>query len=152
VALEHEGEIVAGALALPAIGETYWAGRGCGAFREGKRLRVSGVVDWRDATLSLGEIPRLLDRAKGVPALMRTAASTRCYGDLACCVQLLNGQAEAWLEAGVKIWDLAPLKVLVEEAGGRFTGFEGPASIGSGEAVATNGLVHDHVLEVLRGG
>jgi histidinol-phosphatase len=150
VALQHRGEIIAGALALPAIGETYWAGQGCGAFRDGQPLRVSGVADWRGATLSLGEIGGLLDRAKGVLALVRSAASTRCYGDLAGCVQLVNGQADAWLEAGVKIWDLAPLKVLVEEAGGRFTGFAGTASIASGEAVATNGLLHDHVLDALR--
>jgi histidinol-phosphatase len=64
---------------------------------------------------------------------------------------VLSGRAEAWLEAGVKTWDVAPAKVLIEEAGGRFTSFDGSLSIGTGTAVGTNGLVHDHVLSALRG-
>jgi histidinol-phosphatase len=140
---------VAGALALPAIGETYWAAQGQGAFCDGKSLRVSQISSWSEATLSLGEIRGLLDRAPGAIELARTASSTRCYGDLAGCVQLLNGQADAWLEAGVKVWDLGPLKVLVEEAGGRFTDFAGRATIEAGEALASNGLLHEQVLRGL---
>jgi histidinol-phosphatase len=151
VALEHQGEIVAGALALPALGETYWAARGQGAFRDGKAVRVSAVASWGEATLSLGEIRGLIDRAPAAIELAKTAFSTRCYGDLAGCVQLLNGQAEAWIEAGVKVWDLAPLKILVEEAGGRFTDFAGTPTIGAGEVVASNGPLHEHVLHALAG-
>src|SRR5512138_2426065 len=61
VALEHGGRIVAGAMALPALGETYWAARGLGAWlRTGEAaaatpLRVSAIGDWADATLSFGE-------------------------------------------------------------------------------------------------
>jgi histidinol-phosphatase len=64
---------------------------------------------------------------------------------------VLTGRAEAWIEAGVKVWDLGPLPVLVEEAGGRFTDFEGQASLASGRCVASNGKVHEHVLNVLAG-
>ncbi len=154
VALEHQGEIVAGAMALPALGETYWAARDLGCWRDGERLRVSRVADWAEATVSLGELRALLEppHGAGVSALIRTAASARCYGDLAGCVLVLNGRAEAWLEAGVKVWDLAPLKVLVEEAGGRFTDFAGKPTVESGVAVASNGLVHEHVLGLLAGG
>jgi histidinol-phosphatase len=158
VALEHEGEIVAGSMALPALGETYWAARGLGAWmRTGGgdpvRLAVSRVAGWADATLSLGEphvllAPPMLSR---VARLATTCASSRCYGDLAGCALLLQGKAEAWVEAGVKIWDLGPLKVLVEEAGGRFTDLSGKATVASGACVASNGLVHDHVLAALRG-
>lgn len=151
VALEHRGEIVAGAMALPALGESYWAARGLGCYRDGERLRVSGVAVWAEATVSLGELRALLEppHGAGVSALIRTAASARCYGDLAGCALVLNGRAEAWLEAGVKVWDLAPLKVLVEEAGGRFTDFAGRPTVESGAAVASNGLVHEHVLAAL---
>jgi histidinol-phosphatase len=78
-----------------------------------------------------------------------TAAQTRCYGDLAGCAMVLTARAEAWIESGVKVWDLAPLKILVEEAGGRFTDFAGKATIASGNCVASNGLVHEHLLRAL---
>ena len=152
VALEVDGDVVAGAVGLPALGETYFAGRGLGAFRDGERLAVSKVSEWSEATLSIGELKALQvgSRAAGLRALVAGAASTRCYGDLAGCVQLLNGRAEAWLEAGVRPWDLAALKILVEEAGGRFTDFDGgPRFLETGHAVATNSLVHAHVLRAI---
>jgi histidinol-phosphatase len=159
VALEHEGRVVAGAMALPALSETYWAARGLGCWMSAGgaapvRLSVSGVAAWPDATLSLGEPhvlmkPPMLER---VGRLATSCACTRCYGDLAGCALVLRGQAEAWVEAGVQIWDIAPLHVLVEEAGGRFTDLEGKPTHASGACVASNGKVHDHVLQVLRGG
>ncbi len=159
VALEHEGAIVAGAMALPALGETYWAARGLGAWlRAGDaapaRLRVSGISDWSSATLSLGE-PHVLFRPpmlERVAALALSAQSARCYGDLAGCALVLKGQAEAWVEAGVQLWDLGPLQILIEEAGGRFTDLDGRATVASGSCVASNGHVHEHVLRALGGG
>lgn len=151
VAVEREGRVLAGAMALPALGETYWAGRGMGAFRDGHALWVSDTGDWSHAVVSLGELPHLLDGPRGgaVAALIRSAGQTRCYGDLAGCAQLLSGRADAWLEAGVKPWDLGPLHVLVEEAGGRFTDFGGGAGVGSGEALAAGPALHAHALSVL---
>jgi histidinol-phosphatase len=151
VALEHRGEIVAGAMALPVLGETYWAARGMGAFRDGTRLRVSGIGDWREATVSFGEIGRLLDPPYGdaVAGLARSAASARGYGDLAAAALVLAGRAEAWLECGVKVWDVAPIKILAEEAGGRFSDFAGRPTVESGHAVVTNGRLHAHVLGAL---
>ncbi len=159
VALERRGELVVGAMALPALGETCWAARGRGAWMQrgrGKprRLRVSGVADWAQATLSVGEMRFLLapERAGAVERLAATAASARCYGDLAGCAMVITGRAEAWIEAGVKLWDLAALKVLVEEAGGRFTDLEGRPTAASGHCLASNGLVHRHVLAAFRTG
>jgi histidinol-phosphatase len=158
VALEHEGRVVAGAMALPALGETYWAARGLGAWmRAGDAapvpLRVSKVAAWPDATLSYGE-PHVLFRPpmlERLAALALSAQTARCYGDLAGCALVLQGKAEAWIEAGVQLWDLAPLQILVEEAGGRFTDLEGKATHASGSCVASNGLVHEHVLGALTG-
>ena len=154
VALESRGEVVAGAAALPALGETYWAGRELGAWGNDGRLAVSAVASWEEATVSVGELRVLLDGpwAPGVEALARSAASSRCYGDVAGAVLVLTGRAEAWLEAGVKAWDIAPFSVLVEEAGGRFTDFDGRRSLASGRVVASNGRVHDTVLAALGGG
>ncbi|HET6440550.1 MAG TPA: inositol monophosphatase family protein [Anaeromyxobacter sp.] len=156
VALEEDGRVVAGAMALPALGEVYWAARGEGCWLSTgggppARLAVSGIGDWELATLSLGEPhvllrPPMLER---VARLAASCASARCYGDLAGCALILRGEAEAWVEAGVQIWDIAPLKVLVEEAGGRFTDLSGADTHASGNCIASNGLVHDHVLAAL---
>jgi len=159
VGLEHRGAIVAGAMALPALCETYWAARGRGCWLamgggEPRRLRVSGIADWSEATFSMGEPRSLLspDLAGRITRLVSTAAVTRCYGDLAGAAMVLAGRAEAWIEAGVQLWDLAPIQILVEEAGGRFTDLRGRPTIGSGSGIASNGLVHDHILDALAGG
>jgi histidinol-phosphatase len=158
VALEHEGRVVAGAMALPALSETYWAAKGHGAWLKAGdaapiRLEVSRIAAWEDATLSFGE-PHVLFRPPMLDRLARlalAAQTARCYGDLAGCALVLQGKAEAWIEAGVQIWDIAPLQILVEEAGGRFTDLEGNPTHASGGCVASNGLVHDHVLGTLMG-
>jgi histidinol-phosphatase len=151
VALEHDGDILVGATALPVLGEVYWAARGRGAWKNDERLRVSGVDDWREATLSLGEMRLIFGspEREGVLDLVGTAASARGYGDVAGALMVLSGRAEAWIEAGVKIWDIAPMKILFEEAGGRFTDLRGVATVESGSAVGTNGKLHAHVLGAL---
>jgi histidinol-phosphatase len=156
VALEHEGAIVAGAMGMPALGETYWAARGQGAFlKRGQdapvRLQVSGIRDWTESTLSLGEFRGLFSPTREGPLLQlaMSAAQVRCYGDLAGAAMVLQGRAEAWVEAGVKVWDIAPLKILVEEAGGRFTDLGAHPTVESGNCLISNGLVHDHVLDAL---
>ncbi len=152
VALEREGVIVAGALALPALGELYWAGRGLGCWRNGERLAVSAVDDLAAAALSLGELPRLLEppHGTGVWRLIQAVETVRAHGDLYAATLVLTGRADLWLEAGVQVWDIAPLPVLLEEAGGRFTDFAGRPTVASGRAVGSNGLLHDAVLEYLQ--
>ena len=151
VAVEREGLVLAGAMALPALGETYWAARGTGAFRDGHALWVPDTADWADAVLSLGELPHLLrgPHAGGVRTLIETAGQARCYGDLAACALLLTGRADVWLESGVAPWDLAALQVLVEEAGGRFTDFAGGTGFDAGQALAAGAALHAHALTVL---
>jgi histidinol-phosphatase len=148
---EYKGEIVAGAMALPALKETYWAGRGLGAWCNGERLRVSEIVRAEDATLSLGQISGLVADATREPVLnlIRDFAHTRGYGDLASAAMVLVGRAEVWLETGVQPWDLAPLKILAEEAGGRFTDFDGRPTIHSGNAILSNGHMHARALSAL---
>jgi histidinol-phosphatase len=157
VGLEHEGEVVAGAMALPVASEVYFAARGRGAWLSvsgaaPERLRVSGISRWEDATFSLGE-PRVLlapPFLEPVSQLATTCARTRCHGDLAGFAMVLTGRAEAWVEAGVQIWDLAPMKILLEEAGGRFTDLAGRLTIASGNCIASNGALHESMVEALR--
>ncbi len=159
VALEHEGEVVAGAMGLPALGESYSAARGRGAWLEAGgapavRLAVSGIASWADATFSMGEPLALLAPPLGlaVQRLVASCARTRCHGDLAGFAMVVTGRAEVWVEAGVQTWDIAPMKILVEEAGGSFSDLAGRPSIASGGCIASNGRVHRAVLDALRCG
>jgi histidinol-phosphatase len=146
-------------MALPAAGEVYWAARGLGAWLSTAggppvRLGVSGVAAWADATFLIGE-PRLLfapPLLAGVARLATSCASTRCPGDLAGCALVLKGQADAWVETGVQIWDIAPFPVLVAEAGGRFTDLRGAPGHAAGGCVVTNGKLHAHVVAALGAG
>jgi histidinol-phosphatase len=147
IALEHEGRIVAGALALPVLGETYVAARGLGCWNRGERVKLSSVTSWDAATLSLGEIRRIAQRVgwERFESLVSSCLSVRSFGDVGAAVMLLSGRADAWLEAGVSPWDIAPQKVLVEEAGGRVTDLSDTKSA----ILATNGHLHDHVLRAI---
>jgi histidinol-phosphatase len=151
VALEYKGTIVAGALGLPALGETYWAGRGLGCFRNGERLQVSAVDELADASVSLGELSCLLAPPYGdaIQALIRAAASTRAHGDLYAATLVLTGRADLWLEAGVQPWDIAPLPVLLAEAGGQFSDFRGRLTVVHGTAIGSNGRLHSAALALL---
>ncbi|TVQ31426.1 MAG: inositol monophosphatase [Phycisphaeraceae bacterium] len=154
IALEHKGEVVVGAMALPTQEQSFWAARGMGCWRDGVRVNVSDETDWRRSNLSLGAIGRILETPArdGVLKLIETSTYTISGGDLAGAALVLTGQAEAWIESGVKIWDIAPFKVMVEEAGGMFTDFEGGGRIDTGRAVASNGTLHRHVLEAIMSG
>ncbi|HET7747471.1 MAG TPA: inositol monophosphatase family protein [Vicinamibacteria bacterium] len=155
VALEHAGQVVAGAMGLPALDTLYWAGQGHGAWRNGERVRLPAAPErWDEATLSLGEMKALFTSpwADTVRALVTGAASARGYGDVAGCAMLLDGRADAWLETGVKAWDLAALEVLVREAGGAFTAFDGGPAVPAGQAVAAAPALHRRLVDALTSG
>jgi histidinol-phosphatase len=136
IGVEDGGQVVAGALALPALGETYYAGKDLGCFRDdGVPCRVSKVSALEDATLSLGELPLLVDRVPNLCELWRSFASVRCYGDLAAPIEVLRGRADLWLEAGVQHWDIAPMGLMIREAGGTCTTFDGRTEPFDGTAI-----------------
>ena len=153
IALEADGVIVAGTLGLPALGDVYSAARGLGCFCNDDRLTIkpasSGVAE---ATVSLGELRPLLRDPWGpvVRDLVEEAENTRCYGDLMGVALVLRGVADVWLEAGVAPWDIAPMPVLVEEAGGVFSNFEGGTDLSHGTAVVASAPLHAEVVARLR--
>ncbi|HEU0033549.1 MAG TPA: inositol monophosphatase family protein [Kofleriaceae bacterium] len=143
VALEAGGEIVAGALALPVLGELYVAAKGLGCWRDRERVTLSTTSRWEDATVSFGQLRRIATRI-GWDRLQRiidTAGSARSYGDVGAAVMLLSGRAEVWLEAGVAPWDIAPQQILVTEAGGRFVDLSTEKSA----LLAANAPLFEHV-------
>jgi histidinol-phosphatase len=156
IALEEEGEVTLGVAHAPATGELFWARRGQGAWADGAPLRVSPVDHLADAMLvhSSLNLLRPLEGGRCWDGFVRLVDRTdrqRGFGDYFGYTFVLRGQAEIMLEADVKPWDIAPFKVLVEEAGGRFTDFSGFPTIYSGTALASNGRLHDEALALLNG-
>jgi len=153
IGLEEDGEVIAGVVHAPATGELLYAAKGEGAFDErGQRLHVSAVDSLREAMVSFGglKIFRRLGYWAAFERIVDGTARQRGYGDYLGSASVIRGWSEAMLELDVKPWDLAPLKILVEEAGGRLTDFSGRATIYGGSAVVTNGRIHDALLEILR--
>jgi histidinol-phosphatase len=153
IALEEEGEVVAGVVHNPVTGELYTARRGGGAHRNGHPIRVSGVKTLADAQLihaGLGLVRRT-PHWDGLVRLLDATQRQRGFGDYLGYTLVAEGKAELYAEVDIKPWDIAPCRLLVEEAGGRFTDLAGRPSIYTGTALASNGAVHDAALAALRG-
>jgi histidinol-phosphatase len=153
IALEEHGEITAGVIHVPPTGEMYTARRGGGAFLNGERLDVSTCAVMREAFLVHGGLG-LIKQAGPWDGFMRLVDATerqRGFGDYMGYTVVAGGKAEIYLEVDLKPWDLAPCKILVEEAGGVFTDLHGRATIYSGHALASNGRLHEAALALLRG-
>jgi len=153
IALEAAGELVLGMASAPALGHRWWAVRGGGAFGDGRNLRVSSVRTIEDAHLSCAGIAGF--HADGLDdrlmALARRCWRTRAFGDFWQHMLVAEGAIDVAVDPEVKIWDLAATKVIVEEAGGRFTDLTGVSRADGGSALSSNGLIHDEVLAALRG-
>jgi histidinol-phosphatase len=89
--------------------------------------------------------------AAGYDRLIREAWRERGFGDFWGYALVADGAAEAMMEQNLGPWDLAAPTVVVEEAGGAVTDFEGRRSMAAGEGLATNGAIHRAIIERLRG-
>lgn len=152
LALEEHGEVTAGVVHNPVTGELYHARKGKGAYANGERIRVS-TVDALDTSLLCHASLNLIRRAgywDGMVRLIDATERQRGWGEYYGYAVVAKGQAEISVEADLKPWDIAAVKILVEEAGGRFTDLDGAPTIYSGTALATNGRLHDAVLACFR--
>jgi histidinol-phosphatase len=159
IAVERDGELQGAMISAPALRERWWARRGGGAWARGaddewpRRIGVSSVASLADAQVFYGSGREIAasGRAPGFDALLGDVWRERGFGDFWGYALLAEGAAEAMVEVDLSRWDAAAPLVLVEEAGGRATDFDGRRAIDSGTFVASNGLLHDEVLRRLRG-
>lgn len=139
LALEAEGNIVAGACNLPVLGELYSAAAGLGAFCNGTRIHCSSVETPDQAMLCLTGVDKIVKRSwsdRLLPWLPRFW-SVRSMGGCMDAMCVASGRAEVWITMEAKAWDLAPLKIIGEEAGARFFNLDGKSSIYGGNCVLT---------------
>ncbi|MEO5918299.1 MAG: inositol monophosphatase family protein [Candidatus Limnocylindrales bacterium] len=163
--VERDGELQAGIISAPAMGGRWFAWRGGGAWGAGplagadragapRRLHVTAISDLSDAQILYAGTQDLIatGEAPGFTRLLQGSWRERGLGDFWGYSLVAEGAAEAMVEVGLSIWDIAAPLVLVEEAGGRVTDFQGRRIFDGGTTLATNGVLHDEVRRILAGG
>lgn len=150
IALTHADQgVVLGVVSAPALRHRWWAGRGLGAFADGTRCQVSDVGDIGDAQVSVTfnhgwDELGLTDELVGIAQQARRA---RGLGDFWQHCLVAEGALDLAVDAvGVAVYDIAAVRVIVEEAGGRFTDRFGNATHEHPTAISSNGLLHEHVI------
>ncbi|MBU9764174.1 histidinol-phosphatase [Mycobacterium sp. TNTM28] len=151
IALLDDGVPVVGVVSAPALARRWWAGLGQGAFGSfagaTRKLSVSGVADLASASLSYSDLTTGWDdRRERFVALTDAVWRVRAYGDFWSYCMVAEGAVDIACEPEVKLWDIAPLDILIREAGGTFSNIDGAAGPHGGSALATNGRLHAEVL------
>jgi histidinol-phosphatase len=157
IGLMVSGDVTVGVVSAPALGRRWWAARDGGAWTgrgltKASACRVSDVTSLQDASLSYADLSGW-ERDSRLDGFLRLATSvwrTRAYGDFWSHVLVAEGAVDISAEPEVKLWDLAALQVIVEEAGGTFTDLTGKPTPDGGSVVCTNGRLHGEVLDLLK--
>jgi histidinol-phosphatase len=149
VGLEHQGELIAGVVEVPALGQSYRALRGDGAYRNDRRVRVSDVADLAEATMLCTTMTLAPDVRTAILGLGDRARVIRGYGDFYGYMLVASGCGDLMVEHGVHPWDVAATRAIVEEAGGRYTAWDGTRSLDRPDTLASNGRLHDQALAAL---
>jgi len=166
VAIEQDGIPITGVIVFPALGEIIYAARGHGAWWATNANEATGIDDLHrraakvsttaalaDAALSSSGIELyaqhgMYERFTRLLARVKIARGwSDCYGHYL----VATGRIDAMIEPAMHIWDNAPLLPIITEAGGQFTDLSGNAVIDSGNALSSNGLLHDALLEAWYG-
>ena len=166
IALAIDGVPQVGVVSSPALGKRWWAAKGHGAWsakitgepQGGSKqpdptpLRVSGITDLADASLSYNSITGWDDegRLDQIVGLTRAVWRSRAIGDMWSYMLLAEGALDIVGEFDLKPYDMAALIPIIEEAGGKFTSVDGEDGPWGGSALATNGALHDAVLAHVR--
>lgn len=162
VGCRHEGRGVVGVIAIPALDEVVYAGAGGGAWHVvGAAAPTRAFVSHRSrlteallCTSDFTSFQRRHDgatRGRGARARLEDACLlARTWGDGYGYLLVATGRAEVMIDPLMNAWDAAAVETVVTEAGGRFSDWDGRPRIDSGEGLATNGIVHEEVLSLLR--
>ena len=148
LAIEIDGKVIAGLISSLIDGNRWWAAKGYGAYHNHKKLNVSTIKNLEESQVMHGSLYG--NEAKGsnnsLITLLSKTKRQRGFGDFYAPLFVAMGCAEFALDYNIKPWDMAPLKIITEEAGGRFTDLEGKDSIYGDGFIISNGLLHNTVL------
>jgi histidinol phosphatase-like enzyme (inositol monophosphatase family) len=145
-AFDEHGPAV-GVIHLPALSETVYAARGRGCFLNGAAARVSEQASLDGAYLTTSGFEHWPEAA--LRAVKASGLALRTWGDAYGYALVATGRAEVMVDPAAAVWDLAPMLVILPEAGGRFTDLSGAVRADGGSGVASNGRLHEAVLPLL---
>ncbi len=151
ISLEKDGEPQIGVVRFPPLNQTISALQGNGCYMNDKKCTISKTDQLAKATLTMASFGDLA-RDWGDKVLLRLIRKTalhRTWGDCYGYMMVATGQADICIDTIVHIWDVTPLLPIIQEAGGRITNLNGDASIHMSNTIATNGLFHDELLELI---
>ncbi len=156
IALAIDGVPRLGVVSMPALGRRWWGATGLGSWTAAagspRRISVSKVDALEQASVSFQSITQWADAGR-LPELLALADRVwrdRAYGDVYSYMLLAEGRIDMVAEFDVKEYDIAAAVAIVREAGGTMTAFDGAESISDRSALATNGVLHDSFLSLLR--
>ena len=152
IAVEIDGELSAGVVNMPALGEIVSAVKGLGCFLNAEPARVSSTAELKDALLLSTNFRMCADYGFGRAAelLQERARTCHTWGDCYGYVLVATGRADVMLDPVMNLWDCAPLLPIMEEAGGTFTDWRGVRTADGGNSIATNGALFEEVMEIVR--
>ena len=156
ISLAVDGKPVVGVVSAPALGRRWWGANGLGSHTlehsgATRKLKVSKVARLENASLSYNNL-QLWDTLGHLESLMKLSRSvwrTRAFGDFFSYMLLAEGAVDVVAEHDLKIYDIAALVPIVEAAGGQFSDLFGELSEASSSVLATNGLLHEQVQQVI---
>ncbi|MEK7186680.1 MAG: inositol monophosphatase [Patescibacteria group bacterium] len=144
-----DNDVLLSAVYYPHDDTVFYAEKGKGAFENKKRLNVSRINNFSEAYFGFGS-PRHFKNKEAIIDLLSSAGSTRSWEATYSACMVVAGKMDAHLDGFGKIWDLAPFKVMIEEAGGKITRLDGsPWTLEGSGAIISNGLLHDEVLAIV---
>jgi histidinol-phosphatase len=156
ISLAVDDEVVLGVVSAPLLQRRWWASKGNGAWTgrsllKATRCQVSDVRRLEDASMSYSSLSGWdeRDRLDDFESLMRRCWRTRAYGDFWSYMLLAEGAVDIAAEPELEVYDMAALDIIVREAGGRFTSLDGTDGPFGGNALASNGHLHDAALSFL---
>lgn len=157
VGIEHEGTALAGFVFIPGLNEGVYASSGQGTWHfrgdsAPRRCRVSQKANLADGLFVLSQVDTFAKRGAtaAFDAFQKTAYITRTWGDCYGYLLVATGRAELMVDPILNVWDAAAVQPIIQEAGGTFTDWQGRHTIHSGEAIATNTLIHPQILAITR--
>jgi histidinol-phosphatase len=148
IALEHDGRPLVGVISAPALGRRWWAVRDAGAWRDGRPIRVSAVAAVEDAFVAHANL--YLGFAIEAGPLLAAARVSGGFESFLAPMLVAEGAADAAIAPLGFLWDLLPAQLIVEEAGGTFTDFDGRRTAAGRGAIAANPVLHEDVLARLQ--
>jgi histidinol phosphatase-like enzyme (inositol monophosphatase family) len=147
LAMEDELGVALGVINVPALGETVYAARGLGCWWNGSPAKVSERDDLTESYLCTSAFDNWEDAA--MLAVKRAGVQLRTWSDGFGYALVATGRVDAMTDMQAESYDVAPMPVILSEAGGRFTDLHGMPRHDGGSALASNGLIHDALLGLL---